>query len=195
MGCESGGYAFFPRLRRHGKVDESVLKMEERRTDRDASAMRREKLKKRSGQRTSQRRRMVARGQMLVVLALFLAIAFYVAFLGATLVGDRFAVGDEGRLPVAQMVVGVAGVLAISLAVAAYCTHRAPRYLYLLLNFVGALAGIIWIGARLAVRANDGWLYLDAAGVTTALLVLWVFFYSRNARRFLEEKELTVKRD
>ncbi len=132
-----------------------------------------------------------SRGKALVGVAVTAAILFYGAYLFFTVTGMRF--GTHNRL-VPSLLCGILFCLGTFLAVSAFRKETAFRQLFVVLNLVGGLYGVFWVGLRLVQGSTSVWLALDAAGIAVAGLICWVFFYSRRARTFFEEQEFTVKR-
>jgi hypothetical protein len=153
-----------------------------------------------SGERRSRRRRKMhrmraraTRGKRLVLFSLTLAILFYGAYAFFTLAAASAAgplMEQAGHLAI----VGVLAATACWLAVGAYRGSGAYRQLYLLLNMIGALAAIVWIGVRLVFGWIEWWIALEAAGVAIALFLCWVFFCSAAVESFFKEQEFHVKR-
>lgn len=139
----------------------------------------------------SRRRVQIARGKRQVGGLLAAAVLFYVAF--ALTSPERFGLAPTA--PMTFVVVAVPCMIAIALAIAAYFSHRIVRQAYLLLNVIGLVLGIVWVGVEVLLKVEPRWVLMDVFGVMTAIGVCWVFWHSKAAGRFLEEQELVVKRD
>jgi Na+-driven multidrug efflux pump len=149
---------------------------------------------RRRKRRQNRMRARSARGRRQVLSALVLAILFYGAYLFFTL-ADASAAGQlaerAGRIAAVAVVFGAMSWL----AVAAYQGSGAFRQLFLLLNVILAVVGIVWLGARVVFGWFGPWMALEATGVTVAIFVYWVFFCSKPAETFFKEQEFHVKRD
>lgn len=153
------------------------------------------RMSKRTAQRRSRRREEIARGRVLALLATVAAVLFYAAFLVATLGDFRFGYRDDTtRYVSAGLIVGTLTLMGALLAIAAYRGHPVLRPLYLTLNGIGGLAGLVFLSVWLAKGTLTVWNLLDLYGVVTAFFVGWVFFLSVRAHKFFSEQAMTVKR-
>lgn len=133
----------------------------------------------------------LVRGKRQVVGILAAAVLFYITF--AVTSAGRFGM-PSGALMTYVFVVPPF-LMAIGLAIAAFFTHRTLRHLYLLLNFIWMILGVVWVGRELLVGVQGHWIAIDAFGLLIAAGICWVFCYSKTARLFLDEQELLVRRD
>lgn len=150
-------------------------------------------MKKRKG-KIRKRHMQAMRGKKLAFIALTASVLYLGVMLYFTLAGERWGSGLSPRHVVASLITGFAFIIGSLLAVYAYLGHPIFRQLYLALNVIGGMLGIIWVGSRLAQGMDTRWLLFDLAGIAIALFVCWIFFVAKAGQAFLQEQEFNVKR-